>query len=585
MMDGLPLSARMRLRTLLSVACLACLCALAAISSLGTAPGLADDAQSEAVPGQLIVGFRPTATDSQQAKAVDKADATIEDPIDSIDAALVSVDPDETDAATEELLRQRAVQYVEPNFVLHASRLPNDRLFGEQWGLRNVGQYGGKAGADVGATGAWDVTTGADVTVAVVDTGIDFAHADLAANAWTNPADPTNGVDDDHNGFVDDVHGADFVDEDSNPNDDAGHGSHVAGIIGAKGNNAIGVTGLDWDVKLMGLKFLDADGEGNTADAANAIDYAVSHGARVINASWGGPAFSLALYQAVRRAGDKGVVFAAASGNDGRNSDVKPDFPAAFDLPNVISVAATGASDELVDFSNYGPVSVDLAAPGDDIESTVPRSVDSSGYASFSGTSMATPFVTGAVALYLSHFPQATGDQARSAILQTVDKLPSLAGKVATGGRLNIARALGASAPQTTADPDRTPPTPFSLLRPRNRRHLRHNKLRFAWQRSRDSGGIRSYRLYMNGRPVRTIKDKDGPGGKDPRPRVRAKIGGGKHRWFVRAFDYAGNHRTSRSFRRGRFSKSSVLYVNKGHAKKKHAKKRHAKKVVAHLAG
>jgi thermitase len=583
-MDGLPLSVRTRLRPLLAFACLACFCALAALSSVGAAPGLADVAQSDAVPGELIVGFKPTATDNQQQKAIDKAGATIEDPIDSIDGALVSVDPDETDAATEELLRQRAVQYVEPNFVLHASRLPNDRLFGEQWGLRNVGQYGGTAGADVGATEAWDVTTGANVTVAIVDTGIDQAHADLAPNLWTNPADPANGVDDDHNGFVDDVHGADFVDEDSNPDDDAGHGTHVAGIIGAKGNNGTGVAGLDWDVKLMGLKFLDANGEGNTADAANAIDYAVSHGARVINASWGGPAFSLALYQAVRRAGDRGVAFVAASGNDGRNSDVKPDFPAAFDLPNVISVAATDANDQLVDFSNYGPVSVDLAAPGDDIESTVPRRVDSSGYASFSGTSMATPFVTGAMALYLSRFPQATADQARSAILQTVDKLPSLAGKVATGGRLDVARALGASAPQTTAEPDRTPPAPFSLLRPHNRRHLVHHKLRFVWQKSRDSSGIRYYKLYMNGRPVKTVRDKDGPGGKDPRPRVRARIGGGKHRWFVRAYDYSGNHRTSRSFRRGRFSKSSVLFVKKRHAKKAVAKKRRAKKVVAHLA-
>lgn len=579
-MDGSPLSARLRLRQLLAFACLACLCVLAAVSSLGPAPGLADDAAVDAVPGELIVGFKPTATDAQQAKAIDKVDATVQNPIDSIDATLVSVDPNETDAATQELLRQRAVQYVEPNFVLHASRLPNDRLFGEQWGLRNLGQYGGKSGADVGATAAWDVTTGANVTVAVVDTGIDYSHADLAPNAWTNPADPPNGVDDDHNGFVDDVHGADFVHGTSNPNDDAGHGSHVAGIIGAKGNNGIGVTGLNWDVKLMGLKFLDANGEGNTADAANAIDYAVSHGARVINASWGGPAFSLALYQAVRRAGDKGVVFVAASGNDGRNSDVKPDYPAAFDLPNVISVAATGASDQLVDFSNYGPVSVDLAAPGDDIESTVPRSVDSSGYASFSGTSMATPFVTGAVALYLSHFPQATGDQARAAILQTVDKLPSLAGKVATGGRLDVARALGASSPRTTAEPDRTPPSPFSLLRPRNRRHLHKNRAHFLWQRSHDAGGIRYYKLYMNGRAVKTIRGK---GGKDPRPAVQARLGRGKHRWFVRAYDYAGNHRTSRSFRGGKFSKSSVLYVKKHHTRKK---KHHTgkKRVVAHLA-
>ncbi len=566
-MDGLPLPAMFRLRALIALACFGCLSALGLLCSVGAAPGLADDAQS-AVPGQLVVAFKPSATDRQERKALDKVGATVEDEIDSIDGALVSVDPDETDAATEELSRQRAVDYVEPNYVLHAHRLPNDRLFGEQWGLHNAGQYGGKVGADVHATDAWDVTTGANVPIAVVDTGVDYTHPDLAPNMWTNPADPANGVDDDHNGFVDDVHGADYVDEDASPMDDAGHGSHVAGIIGAKGNNTAGVAGLNWDSKIMALKFLDADGEGNTADAANSIDYAVSHGARVINASWGGPALSMALYQAVRRAGDKGVVFVAAAGNDGENSDVKPDYPAAFDLPNVISVAATDSTDELVDFSNYGATSVDLAAPGDDIESTVPADTDPSGYASFSGTSMATPFVSGALGLYLSRFPESTGDQARTAILQSVDKLPSLAGKVATGGRLNIAKALGAPVPQTTTAPDRTPPSPFALLRPHNKRHIKRHRLRFAWQRSRDESGIKYYKLYMNGRPVKTIRDKDGPGGKDPKPYVRARLKGGKHRWFVRAWDYAGNRRTSRAFRRGRYTKSSVFFVKKTHPKR-----------------
>jgi subtilisin family serine protease len=565
-MDGLPLAARTRARVLLAFACLACISALGALTA---APGRADDSGSNVVPGQLVVGFKPTATDRQQLKAVTKAGGTIEDTLDSIDGALVSVDPGETDSAAEELARQRAVEYVEPNYVLHANRLPNDHLFGEQWALRNVGQYGGKAGADIRATEAWDQTTGANVTVAVVDTGVDYAHPDLAPNIWTNPADPPNGVDDDHNGFVDDVHGADFVNEDPNPMDDAGHGSHVAGIIGAKGNNGTGVVGVNWDVKIMALKFLDSDGQGNTADAANAIDYAVSHGARVINASWGGPAFSQALYQAVRRAGDKGVEFVAAAGNDGENADVKPDYPAAYDLPNVISVAATDASDDLADFSNYGASSVDLAAPGDDIESTVPKITDPSGYASFSGTSMATPFVTGALALYFSRFPQATADQARTAILQSVDKLPTLAGKVATGGRLNLARALGATAPQgTTPSVDHTPPSPFALLRPQNRRHTRKRSLRFTWQRSRDSSGIKYYKLYMNGRPVKTVRDKDGPGGKDPQPSARARLRGGRHTWFVRAWDYAGNRRTSRTFRKGRFGKSSVFFIKKARPKR-----------------
>lgn len=568
-MDGWPLAARSRARALLALVCLACLCALAALSSVGVTAGRADEATPEAVPGQLVVGFQPTATDQQQEKAVKKAGGSIENKIDSIDGALVSVDPGEVDSAAQELARQRTVRYVEPNYVVHSSRLPNDHLFGEQWALRNAGQYGGKSGADIHATDAWDLTTGANVTVAVIDTGVDYTHGDLSPNMWNNPADPPNGVDDDHNGFVDDTHGANFIAENGNPMDDAGHGSHVAGILGAKGNNGAGIAGVNWDVKVLALKFLDKDGQGNTADAANAIDYAVSHGARVINASWGGPAFSQALYQAVRRAGDRGVTFVAAAGNSGQNADIKPDYPAAFDLPNIVSVAATNASDGLVDFSNYGATSVDLTAPGDDIQSTVPKIVDPSGYASFSGTSMATPFVTGAVALYLSRFPQAPGDQARTAILQSVDKLPGLAGKVATGGRLDVARALGfTTAPGTTPSVDRTPPSPFALLRPHNRRHIKRRSLRFTWQRARDSGGIKYYKLYMNGRPVKTVRDKDGPGGKDPRPSAKARLRGGRHTWFVRAWDYAGNRRTSKTFRKGRFSRSSVFFIRTSHPKR-----------------
>jgi subtilisin family serine protease len=574
-MDVTPLHPRGRRRPLALVASLACVTIVAALSSLGAAPGRADD-NSDVVPGQLVVGFTPNTTNKQQLKAIDKAGGTLEDRIDSIGGAVVSVDPEDTDAAAEELSRQRAIQYVEPNYVLRASRLPNDHGFGEQWGLRNVGQYGGKPGADIHATDAWDVTTGANVTVAVVDTGIAYDHPDLAPNAWTNPADPKNGIDDDGNGFVDDVHGADFINEDSNPVDDAGHGTHVAGIIGAKGNNALGVSGVNWDAKLMALKFLDANGEGNTADAANAIDYAISHGARVINASWGGPAFSQALFQAVKRAADKGVLFVAAAGNEGENADVTPDFPAAFELPNVISVAASDRYDKLLDFSNYGVHSVDLAAPGDDIYSTVPTSSDPTGYESFSGTSMATPFVSGAAALYLSRAPQSTSDQVKAALLQSVDQGPSFAGKVASGGRLDIAKALGALAPVTKPEPDKTSPSPFSLLRPHNRHLARKHSLRFVWQQSRDATGIKDYRLYMNGRPVRTVKDPDRkPGGSEPKPRVRFRLSGGKHKWFVRAFDYSGNYRTSRTFRKGHFTKSSVLFVRKP---------THKRRAVAHIA-
>jgi subtilisin family serine protease len=548
-------------RALFALAALALLTAIAVMSPR-VETGQAGDVQAETVPGELVVTFTEDAKEVHEDRAIARTGGEVEQELESSDGVVLSVDPDRTDQVIRRLDRERFVDYVEPNFVVRAARLPNDHSFGEQWGLRNVGHFGGKPSADVGATSAWDVTIGGAPPVAVVDTGVSFKHPDLGPNAWANPVDPHNGSDDDGDGFKDDVNGADFLNTDSTPDDDGGHGTHVAGIIGAQGNNAIGITGLNWESQIMGLKFLNGDGEGNTADAANAIDYAVDHGARVINASWGGPAFSQALYSAVRRANEHGVLFVAAAGNDGVNADSSPDYPAAFDLPNVISVAATDRADRLVDFSNYGAKSVDLAAPGDDIYSTVPNVSDPSGYAAFSGTSMAAPFVSGAAALYLSKFPQATVDQVRAALLNTVDRFPALSGKTVTGGRLNVANALGAAAPATGPQKDTTPPAAFSLIRPRNRLETRKRGLRFAWQRSRDSSGIKLYRLYVNGKRVRTVYDKDGPGGRDPKPRTRMRLRGGKHRWFVRAYDYAGNRRTSRAFKRSKGSrKSSVLYV------------------------
>jgi subtilisin family serine protease len=550
-------------RALLALAVLALLIG-AALMSPRVQSGRAGDVQAEVVPGELIVTFTQNATELNEERAIARTGGEVEQRIDSIDGVVISVDPDDADRTVRKLERERFVDYVEPNYVVRAARLPNDHDFAEQWGLRNLGHFGGKLGADIGTVAAWDVTVGGAVPVAVVDTGVAFKHPDLASNAWINPGDPVNGKDDDGDGFTDDVSGADFLNTDSNPDDDGGHGTHVAGIIGAQGNNSIGVTGVNWEAQVMGLKFLDGNGEGNTADAAAAIDFAVDHGARVINASWGGPAFSQALYSAIRRANENGVLVVAAAGNDGVNTDSSPDYPAAFDLPNLISVAATDRSDRLVDFSNYGAKTVDLAAPGDDVYSTVPSVSDPSGYAAFSGTSMAAPFVAGAAALYLSKFPQATLDQLRAALLTTVDPLPTLAGKTVSGGRLNIAKALGAASPSTAPQRDTTPPSSFALIRPRNRLETRKRGLRFAWQRSRDNGGIRLYRLYVNGKQVRTVRDKDGPGGHDPKPRTRFRLRGGKHRWFVRAYDYAGNRRTSRAFKRATGSrKSSVLYVEK----------------------
>jgi subtilisin family serine protease len=580
-MSSATLSCRLPWRALVAVLAVSLLAALVALCTITADRSAAED-PATAVPGELIVGFRPSATEWQERRAVDKANADIESRIESVDAAVVSVDPADTEDATQRLERNRAVQFVEPNYVLRGNRLPNDRSFGEQWGLRNLGHFGGKPGADIGATVAWDVSTGSGVTVAVVDTGVSYKHPDLAGNAWTNAADPLNGSDDDGDGFDDDLHGADFIANDSDPEDDGGHGTHVAGIIGAQGNNSTGITGVNWDVNVMGLKFLDENGEGNTADAANAIDYAVAHGARVVNASWGGPSFSQALYGSIKRAGERGVLLVAAAGNEGDNADSKPDYPAAFDLPNIVSVAATDRSDRLLDFSNYGAKSVDLGAPGDDVYSTVPTIIDPSGYASFSGTSMAAPFVSGAAALYLSKFPTASADQVKAALLQSGDKLPTLAGKTVSGVRLNIGRALGSASPSTRPAKDTTPPSAFALIRPRYRLATRKRALGFKWQRSRDSGGIRMYRLYLNGRRVRTVRDKDGPGGHDPDPRTKFRLRGGKHRWYVRAYDYAGNRRTSRAFSGSRGSrKSSVLYVAQRGPKGKRQRKQVEKRAEA----
>jgi len=362
--------------------------------------------------------------------------------------------------------RTPGVESVEPDVIIASATVPNDPSFGRLWGLDNTGQSGGVAGADIDATRAWDVSTGSrSVVVAVIDTGIDYRHADLAANVWRNPGEvPGNGIDDDRNGFVDDVYGWDFANGDGDPFDDEGHGTHVAGTIGAVGNNGVGVTGVNWAVSIMALKFLGSDGSGSTSDAIAAINYATrmrrDFGVNVVatNNSWGGGGSSAALRRAIQAGGDAGILFVAAAGNEGVNNDVTPSYPANDTSAAVISVAAVDRSNRLASFSNYGATSVDLAAPGAAIYSTVPGN----GYASYSGTSMATPHVTGAVALLAAANPQATGAAIRSAILGAATRVPSLAGKVATGGVLDVTAALtalGTGTPPVEPEPP-TDPTP-----------------------------------------------------------------------------------------------------------------------------
>jgi subtilisin family serine protease len=365
--------------------------------------------------------------------------------------------------------RTRGVAAVEPDFAIAPTALPADPSFDRLWGLRNLGQPGG---VDIRAETAWNTTTGSrSVVVAVIDTGVDHRHADLAANIWTNPREIAGDrIDNDRNGFVDDVHGFDFANGDGDPMDDNGHGTHVAGTIGAVGNNSVGVTGVAWQVSIMPLKFLSGSGSGSTSNALAAINYATQmrrdFGVNIVatNNSWGGGGFSTLLRDAIDAGGRAGILFVAAAGNSGANIDVSPQYPAAYPGGSVVSVAAAARDNSLAGFSNFGAGSVDVAAPGVGIYSTVPGNA----YATYSGTSMATPHVTGTVALLAAAYPTAHAGQIRAAILGGVTPLAGLAGRVASGGLLNAAGALdrlGAlvgpgAAPLPTTPPSTTVPPP-----------------------------------------------------------------------------------------------------------------------------
>jgi subtilisin family serine protease len=339
------------------------------------------------------------------------------------------------------------VQYAEPDRVVHALLDPNDFHFqnGDLWHVKNLGQYGGVVDADLDATDAWDTQTDApNIIVAVLDTGIRASHEDLAPNLWRNPGEiPGNGLDDDGDGYVDDVIGINTIANNGNPNDDHGHGSHVSGIIGAAGNNFVGVAGVCWRVQIMACKFLGPSATGLVSDAVKCIDFARSKGAKIINLSWGDPTFgSQALYDAIASARNAGIILVAACGNSGNNNDAIPLYPASYDLDNIIAVAATDRSDFLASFSCYGLASVDLGAPGDPVYSCWNNS--DSAYQYLAGTSMAAPCVAGACALVWARFPGDNYQQIINRILANVDPLPALAGKCVSGGRLNVNRALTA---------------------------------------------------------------------------------------------------------------------------------------------
>lgn len=340
-------------------------------------------------------------------------------------------------ARIKKLMLTGLFTYVEPNYVVRTAVTPTDSAYvdGTLWGLN-----------DISAPSAWDITTGsAGVVVAVIDSGVNYQHQDLSAQMWINPGEIAgNGIDDDANGYVDDVHGINAVVNGGDPRDDNGHGSHVAGTIGASANDAGPHVGVAWNVRIMALKFLDASGSGSLEDAIECLDYARQKGAHIMNNSWGGGPFSTSLFDSIQATRNAGMLFVAAAGNEANNNDVSPAYPASYNVDNIISVAAVDINSNLANFSNFGSQSVDIGAPGVNIFSCLHSSPTA--YGPLNGTSMASPHVAGVAALLWAQLQPTTISgvaDLRQRILAGSVATPSLNGKVATGSRLNAALALG----------------------------------------------------------------------------------------------------------------------------------------------
>ena len=350
---------------------------------------------------------------------------------------------------------RRDVQYAEPDYILRASDLPNDPRFGEQWALQNVGQTilgsPGTAGADVSATNAWTISSGGvGNVVAIVDTGVDYGHPDLTANIWSASTAFSVRIGNRVITCPAASHGYDAIRNTCDPLDDNSHGTHVAGIIGAVGDNGEGISGVNWTTQMLASKFLTAKGTGTTSNAIDAIEFAIQlkniglANVRVMSNSWGGTVNSKALMDAVSRAMQSNILFVASAGNLSANNDTSPFYPASYDLPNVLSVTAIDHHDAVLSSSNIGPASVDLGAPGAFILSTVPSSFVASGYDYMSGTSMAAAYVSGAATLMLAACPDLNTMDARSVLMDTVQTTSALSSSTVTGGRVNVDQAIQA---------------------------------------------------------------------------------------------------------------------------------------------
>lgn len=418
-------------------------------------------------PDQIIVKIRPGSL-SETSRVADEILPARKARAESLGSNLMDglylIKLDEGTGVEDAIREARSsplVEYAEPDYYLHHTATPNDVFFNSQWGLLNTGASFGKPGADIGASQAWDFTQGSnDIIVAVIDTGIDLSHPDLAPNAWINPGEvPGNSIDDDRNGFIDDVKGWNFADKnnDTGPGFDI-HGTHVSGTIGASGNNAQGVTGVAWRVKLMALKFINGT-KGKTSHAVRSINYAVEQrragqNVRVINASWGGEGDSDSLREAISAAGNAGILFVCAAGNGGADfrgddNDELPFFPSQLsdEMNAVISVSALNRSDNLASFSNFGHSTVSLGAPGVEVMSTLP----SGNYGQLNGTSMATPHVAGAAVLVWAREPDLTPAQVKARLLATSVPVLSIASKTESSARVNVFNAITSASPATPA--------------------------------------------------------------------------------------------------------------------------------------
>ncbi len=458
---------------------------------------------SKFVPKQLFVKFTDKADPSKIKTILETLGSSTLYQFKTNNTLLINIPSAITDAdllgAASALSEVEAVEYVHPNSILKIVTAPNDPFYSRQPDLNNDGTNGKKADADIDAPEAWQVTTGSSsVVVGIIDTGIDYNHPDLINNIWTNPGETGldeqgrdkrfNGIDDDKNGYVDDYRGWDFVNNDNDPMDDNRHGTHVAGTIGAVGNNGVGITGINWEVRMVGLKFLSGAGSGALSDAVKAIEYATMMNIPITNNSWGGGGYEATLEAAIKAAGDKGFLFVAAAGNDSNNNDATPSYPASYKLPNIISVAAVDSDDSLANFSNYGNTSVHVAAPGVDILSTLPNNT----YGTLSGTSMACPHVTGVAALIKAYSPESDCYKIKGRIMGAAKRVPTLAGKVISG-RLSAAAAFedDTIAPSPVIDPSIS--------------FLGITRLEVDWSASGDdgsSGMASSYQIKMSSEPI-----------------------------------------------------------------------------------